>query len=169
MDNRPFAFFGKPQAQDLVPRTNWTEIHDVNHAAPDSSLASQWRSDAFEPTASTSWASASVQRYGIAWEIKALAEPTILTSQNRWSCLLLGLPFRRVMPIPDGLGFNTPSDRRQLTLLYAFEGAPIPPQPEPEEGVIVGDGALRALRKRARPDISQANLVIMVESQYRLF
>lgn len=110
--NRPFAFFVTEGLDNIVQRTNWTEIHDVNYSPPESNLASQWRQDDFEGTASASWATIVGVRSGIAWEIKVAVEDILL-------------------------------DRR------------------------IG-GGVAPKRKRENPDIQQANLVIMVTSQYRL-
>lgn len=67
-NNRPFLFNRHQAAEGTTPRANWTEIGEVGSGAE-----SQWRSDAFETTASASWATSSPYA-GIAFEIKALVD-----------------------------------------------------------------------------------------------
>ncbi|MCI0561724.1 MAG: hypothetical protein MN733_24810, partial [Nitrososphaera sp.] len=74
-DNRSFLWLVHEANEATVPRVNWTEIHDVNHLSPITGAESQWRSDAFETTASGSW-STGVKFGAIAFEIKAFVAPT---------------------------------------------------------------------------------------------
>ena len=69
-DNRPFAIFGVRANEAHTPRANWTELSDTPGASPSTGLSTQWRSDAFETTASASWSS-SARWGGIALEVKA--------------------------------------------------------------------------------------------------
>ena len=68
--NRAIAGFAHAANEATTPRTNWTELDDLATGAPNNALETQYRGDAFETTASASWAS-SVQALGIAAEIKA--------------------------------------------------------------------------------------------------
>jgi len=54
-DNRPV--FGCSQSTNIAqsPRTNWTEADDRTVTSPTDGLETQWRSDAFETTASSTW------------------------------------------------------------------------------------------------------------------
>ena len=69
-ENRPFAAFAHSTSEDTTPRTGWTELDDLLTGFK--SLETQARVDAFETTASASWATAS-QALGIAVELKAAA------------------------------------------------------------------------------------------------
>jgi hypothetical protein len=69
-DNRPYAVFSHVENEAMTPRTDWTELDDLSGTAPVSSIETQYRGDAFETTASASWATSSVWA-GIAVEIKA--------------------------------------------------------------------------------------------------
>lgn len=110
--NRSFALFAIPNVEDITQRVNWTEIHEVNHPNPNSTLASAWRQDDFETSLSASWASSTGPFSGIGWEIKVGA---------------------------------------------------------PDVDELVTGGAGPPLRKkRKKPDLQQANLVIVVDSQYRI-
>jgi hypothetical protein len=66
-NSRAFAFFVILANDVLTPRTNWTELSDVAGASPVMGMQSQWRSDAFETTASATFSSADA--CGIAIEI----------------------------------------------------------------------------------------------------
>lgn len=68
--NRPIAAFIHAANEAASERTNWTEIHDGGFATPVFSMESQWRTDAFELTASASWATSSGWA-GIAAEVAA--------------------------------------------------------------------------------------------------
>lgn len=85
-NNRPFAFFIRVGTQNMVPRTNWTEIQE---AALGAAIESQWRSDAFETTASVSWTTTTNPYSGIAWELKAAGaggggQPMGMRRPRRW-------------------------------------------------------------------------------------
>ena len=68
-NNRPCAvFFTSNDNANQTPRTNWTELDDL-HNFEQKSLATQYRGDAFETTASSSWPSNAVCA-GIASELK---------------------------------------------------------------------------------------------------
>lgn len=70
-DNRPFAVFAHAAADLKDPRTNWTELDDITGTGPARAVESQYRSDAFETTASAAWPLGSaVVCGGIAVEIK---------------------------------------------------------------------------------------------------
>lgn len=71
-NNRPFAAFGHRAQTATTPRTNWTELSDdlSDASAPIAGFETQWRSDAFETTASATWTTSS-QWSGIAVEIAA--------------------------------------------------------------------------------------------------
>jgi hypothetical protein len=68
-DNRPISGFAHSQNQGKTPRTNWTELDDVTGSFPNASVETQYRSDAFETTASATWTT-SATAVGIAAEIK---------------------------------------------------------------------------------------------------
>ena len=77
-DNRAIAGFAHAANEATTPRTNWTELDDLATGAPNNALETQYRGDAFETTASASWASA-VQALGIAAELKAaVAASTVM-------------------------------------------------------------------------------------------
>lgn len=69
-NNRPFAFFCHRIDQGKTPRANWTEDADFNGTGPFAGWQAQSRHDAFETTASATWAS-SARWGGIAVEIAA--------------------------------------------------------------------------------------------------
>lgn len=69
-DNRPISAFYHLATQAKTPRTNWTEADDLSTSSPARGIETQYRSDAFETTASATWAS-SVAWVGIAAELKA--------------------------------------------------------------------------------------------------
>lgn len=68
-DNRPFAVFMHAANETTTERTDWTELDDMAGVAPTRNMATQYRDDAFETTASASWSSF-VNALGIAVEIK---------------------------------------------------------------------------------------------------
>ena len=68
--NRPVSFFFHRANETLTGRTNWTDVSNGNFASPNSGALSQYRSDAFETTASATWTT-SVVWGGMAAEIKA--------------------------------------------------------------------------------------------------
>lgn len=71
--NRPMAGFVHLAAEVHAPRTNWSTLtlnqNRGSHGSPNAATSGQYRSDAFETTASASWTS-SVAWLGIAIEIK---------------------------------------------------------------------------------------------------
>lgn len=71
-NNRPIAAFIHLANEGKTPRTNWTELDDLAGSAPISANETQFRADAFETTASATWATLA-QWAGIASEIKAAA------------------------------------------------------------------------------------------------
>jgi hypothetical protein len=72
--NRPLAFLYHAVNEVKGPRANWNEGHDAGHNSPTRSLESQYRTDAFETTASATTATSGLWMM-IALEIKAsLAE-----------------------------------------------------------------------------------------------
>lgn len=68
--NRPIAGFYHFANEATTPRTNWTEADDLALGTPAAAMETQYRSDAFETTASATWAS-SVIWAAIAAEVKA--------------------------------------------------------------------------------------------------
>jgi hypothetical protein len=68
--NRPIAAFLHDADEVTVERTNWTECDDMHGSGPDRAFHTQYRSDAFETTASASW-STSGDWAGLAAELKA--------------------------------------------------------------------------------------------------
>jgi hypothetical protein len=81
-DNRPIAGFAHSANEVATERTNWTEVDERANSSPTTALETQYRSDAFETTASASWAS-NVACAGIAAEIKATVSGSVtLTADN---------------------------------------------------------------------------------------
>jgi len=70
--NRPIAAFGHLVNEVSTERANWTEVDDMHGVGFPRGLITQWRSDAFETTASASWTT-SADWGGIAAELKAEA------------------------------------------------------------------------------------------------
>lgn len=68
--NRPIAGFGHAAQEDTTFRTNWTEVDDLQGAAPVRGTETQVREDAFETTASATWTTSS-RWGGIAAELLA--------------------------------------------------------------------------------------------------
>lgn len=68
--SRPFSAWGIRVEQAATPRANWTELCDHSGGSPSTGFEVQWREDAFDTTASVSWASAD-DCGGIAVEIAA--------------------------------------------------------------------------------------------------
>lgn len=71
-NNRPIAGFFHAQNEAKTPRTNWTEIDDLAGSAGIRDLETQWRDDAFETTATATWATSDIWG-GVAAELKAAA------------------------------------------------------------------------------------------------
>jgi hypothetical protein len=75
--NRPYAvaFDYNRAGTDFLPRANWTEIYDDGPG----NMESQWRSDAFEQTASAGWDGGSSEYVGI-----IAAELKVTTAFEGW-------------------------------------------------------------------------------------
>lgn len=69
-DNRPIACFVHGATEATTERANWTEVDDGSWATPARGMQTQWRSDAFETTASATWTTSSLY-CAIAAELKA--------------------------------------------------------------------------------------------------
>lgn len=69
-DNRPIVGFFHQANEAATERANWTEADDLAGSAGIRDLETQWRADAFETTATATWASSSAWG-GIAAELKA--------------------------------------------------------------------------------------------------
>lgn len=67
-NSRPFSVFGHNQNETKTPRTNWTELDDLVLGSS-AGLESQYRTDAWEATASASWSS-SGRWIGMAVEVR---------------------------------------------------------------------------------------------------
>lgn len=67
--NRPISAFAHNTNEATTPRTNWTELDDLAGSAPARGFETQYRSDAFETTASASWTTGS-DWLGLAAEIR---------------------------------------------------------------------------------------------------
>ena len=80
-DNRPISCFWHKKNEVSTQRTNWTELDDQNGTGQSRSVGSQYRSDAFEVTASASWTT-SANWGGTAAEIKAVAGGVTLVVQD---------------------------------------------------------------------------------------
>jgi hypothetical protein len=79
--DRPIAGFAHDATEVTAPRTNWTEIDDLSAS---NALETQYRGDAFETTASASWATSS-DWAGIAAEIReASVDGVDGYSQDYW-------------------------------------------------------------------------------------
>jgi hypothetical protein len=75
-NSRGFSYFAHVANEGTTFRTNWSELSDDFGASPIMASEAQWRSDAFETTASASWATGS--RYmGFAIEIADRSAPDI--------------------------------------------------------------------------------------------
>jgi hypothetical protein len=74
-NSRAFSYFTHQQDEVTTFRTNWTELSDNQGVTPNMAFESQWRSDAFETTASATWAS-STRHFGFAIEIAEAAAPS---------------------------------------------------------------------------------------------
>jgi hypothetical protein len=75
-NSRGFSYFVHQANEATTFRTNWSELSDNAGASPVHADESQWRSDAFETTASATWATAS-RHFGFAIEIAEAAAPDI--------------------------------------------------------------------------------------------
>lgn len=74
-DNRPISCFSSATNEVMTPRASWTEMDDMGGTAPTRNMECQSRTDAFEATASASWATSGVWG-AIAAELKATAAAT---------------------------------------------------------------------------------------------
>lgn len=83
-NNRPVAAFMHAANEASTPRTNWTEADDFNGSGPTEGLETQYRSDAFETTASATWTS-SANWNGLAAEIKAGGAYNLTASAGSYS------------------------------------------------------------------------------------
>src|SRR5207302_6943185 len=88
--NRPVSGWFHAQNEVTSPRTNWAEVDDGNHNMPNAAMESQWRSDAFETTASASWSTSSAW-LGIAAELKQLTNYQMEVRYD-WSGIASGSP-----------------------------------------------------------------------------
>jgi hypothetical protein len=75
-NSRGFSCFAHAANEATTFRTNWSELSDVSGATNSFAFETQWRSDAFETTASASWTTSS-RFNGIAIEIAEAAAPSI--------------------------------------------------------------------------------------------
>src|SRR5207249_11107465 len=69
--NRPVSGWFHAAQEVTTPRANWVEADDGSHNNPGTGVESQWRSEAFETTASASWSTSSAW-LGIAVELMQL-------------------------------------------------------------------------------------------------
>jgi hypothetical protein len=67
-NSRPFSFFAHRANEATTFRTNWSELSDNASSSPAVGIESQWRSDAFETTASATWTTGATA-FGIALEV----------------------------------------------------------------------------------------------------
>lgn len=74
-NNRPFALFvcNNNAAGQVAPRANWTELTDVAIGTPGLQLQVQWRSDAFETTASADYTGGPYTAAAVGIEVAAAA------------------------------------------------------------------------------------------------
>jgi hypothetical protein len=99
-NSRAFAYFTHAANEATTFRTNWTELSDNAGTVPNMGFESQWRSDAFEATASASWTT-SIRYMGFAVEIAeasapAIARPTITTyaeTSSETSPVTVAMPY----------------------------------------------------------------------------
>ncbi len=68
-NNRAFSVWAHFANEGVTPRASWSEIGDAGVGSPAQSAETQWRSDAFETTASGTWSTSSSYG-GTAFEIK---------------------------------------------------------------------------------------------------
>jgi hypothetical protein len=69
-NNRPFAFVWHFANELHTPRASWTEADDMSGAGPNIGVMTQYRTDAFETTATATWTTTSVAWGIIAAELK---------------------------------------------------------------------------------------------------
>jgi hypothetical protein len=75
-NSRGFSHFVHQANEATTFRTNWSELSDDTGLSPAAAAESQWRSDAFETTASATWTT-SVRHLGFAIEIAEASAPSI--------------------------------------------------------------------------------------------
>lgn len=80
-DNRPIVGFFHAANEAKAPRTNWTEVDDLAGTSGIRNLETQYRLDAFEVTATATWAT-SDNWGGIAAELKAEAATATPTTSS---------------------------------------------------------------------------------------
>jgi len=88
--NRPVSGWFHAAQEGTNPRANWAEADDGSHNNPGTGVESQWRSDAFETTASASWSTSSAW-LGIAAELKQLTDYQMEVRYD-WSGIASGSP-----------------------------------------------------------------------------
>jgi hypothetical protein len=76
-NSRPIAWFSFGGTQTVTPRTNWSELSETITTLPGKVLESQWRSDAFEATASATFTSMT-DFLGIVLEIAEASAPAVI-------------------------------------------------------------------------------------------
>lgn len=93
-ENRPLAFFVHLANEATTPRSLWTEdaSADGNFNNPATGAEAQYRSDAFETTASASWTASSAWR-GIALEVRAKITAALQTGAMTVSGAVASLAF----------------------------------------------------------------------------
>jgi hypothetical protein len=74
-ENRAFLSLSRPVTTLATPEAGWIELGEVAHAGPANMLMMAWRPDVFDTSPSASWGGAAGLYGGMAWEIKAAAEP----------------------------------------------------------------------------------------------
>lgn len=90
-ENRPIAAFFHAANEGKTPRTNWTELDDLPGTSGVRNLQTQYRSDAFETTASATWTT-SENWGGIASELKAEVETVAAVSPKDAIHAMMSLP-----------------------------------------------------------------------------
>src|SRR5881409_3718789 len=88
--NRPVSGWFHAAQEGTNPRANWAEADDGSHNNPGTGVESQWRSGAFETTASASWTTSSAW-LGIAAELKQLTNYQMEVRYD-WSGVASGSP-----------------------------------------------------------------------------
>mgnify|MGYP001582549698 CR=1 FL=1 len=110
--NRPIALWFHFANEVTTPRTNWTEADDLRGSGPLRGVETQYRSDAFETTASASWVTSS--RWGvIAAELKAevaAAVAPVLRGSRHPMHMWRDLPRRRLSAFHATPVFGGPAD-----------------------------------------------------------
>src|SRR3972149_3527080 len=90
--NRPISGWFHNANEGSTPRTNWTEVDDLTSTAPVWDTESQFRSDAFETTASASWTSSvNFRAMAAAIKIATGAAVTRFLVLNDAQCLTLNV------------------------------------------------------------------------------